>query len=163
MYDFNIPMDKTSFLQMVGGRQQVPRNDVFLPDWPLTVRKSEILTEFKDDGENQANHACTCTATDCPWHFVEKPTWLTPGYFRQWLLFTLDTMAKRLPPVPEDPEAEDRGKEMRDMLEMYTMIWREKSDEQVMADPRYRAYECGFNSKLLEFISASLSYRVPEY
>lgn len=156
-------MNKASFLQMVGGAQQVPRNDVFMPDWPLTVRKSEILTEFKEDGDQQAAHACTCTSTDCTWHFVEQPTWLTPGYFKQWLMFTLDTMMKRLPPVPEDGEVEDRGKEMRDMLDMYLIRWNDMNEDQIKADPRYRAFECGFNTKLLEFITAALSYRVPSY
>lgn len=134
-----------------------------MPSWSLTTRQSEILGSFKDDGEQQAHHACTCKTTECPWHFAEVPTWLTPEYFKQWLNHRLSTLLKSIPEPDGDSEDAIRQREMRDNFKMYLDQWMSMSDAELISDPRYRAYECGFNTKLLEFITSSLSYRVPKY
>lgn len=145
------------FLEALGGGgRSAPRNDVYMPDWAMVSRKSEVLTEMRTSGEGMASHACTCNSLECSLHFTEEPTWITPDYFLKYVAYTLEESLKA---VKDSEEADST----REEIQIYLSQWQMMTPDQIMRDPRYRAFAVGFDSKLLSYIINHHSYRVPKH
>lgn len=149
----------SKFLDAIsGGGRSVSKLDMYMPDWHSVTRQESVLPEMRSAGEAQAGHACTCKATDCDLHFTTEATWLTPAYFRQYVTFMLAATLKA-----NAENTDERAQEMCTTISIYLDYWKSMSDEMIVADPRYRAYEIGFNGQILNFIVQSLSFRTPKY
>jgi hypothetical protein len=147
------------FLDAIGGvGRSVPRNDVFMPDWAMVSRKSEVLNEMRSSGEAMAAHACTCNSLECVMHFTDEPTWVTPGYFLKYVEYTLGESIK-------SAEASDNEDAMSavEEIKIFLQQWQSMTPDQIMREPRYRAFAVGFDSKLLQYITQHYSYRVPKH
>jgi len=149
------------FLDAVGGGgRSAPAQDTYLPYWSMVTRKSEVLQEMRSSGGTQAEHASTCTATDCKLHFTAETTWMTPGYFQHYITMVLSETVKQWSErVPMTEELQDQI----DTAKIYIEQWGGMSPEEIAADPRYHAFQIGFDDKLLEYIVTSYSFRVPKH
>ena len=148
----------SQFIDKLTGGRHIPKNDVYMPDWNMVTRKTEILAEMRNSGEQQAKHACTCRASDCELHFTAEPTWLTVEYFLSFVTFSLMASQKAL-----KDNGDDSSKEAVETIDIYVRQWATMSPETVLNDPRYRAFEVGFNGQLTDFIMQHYSFRVPKH
>lgn len=145
---------------LTGGRASrgIDNTDVFIPDWEMVMRKSDIMTQMKTAGEDQATHSCTCRMMECPLHFTEEPTWLTPAYFRQFVIFSMNEAIKNAQTRQQTEEILS----FIDTMSLFCEDWKNMTDEKVFSDPRYRAFEVGYNKQLLSYLITHFSFKLPK-
>jgi len=132
-----------ALLKLVGatsrGREAFARmRTQVLPTWTECEEPVDAIKASRRLGKACGEHVSACRLISCNYHKFIKAEWTTPDTYRDALRLQFDAT---LGGAPQDVTAEANA-----IIEM----WVNRPDQDVACDPRYRAFQIGFDWVLLQ-------------